>query len=136
MLGCVRAFVFSPPEVLANSYRFKPMGIFTLENKIIKSAQFMDWVKTFQPCVNMPEAAKYAAQIMGTADEVDKLVMAMPMLPPGGPGQMPPQSPVGPHLPPNLAPKKPGLSSGPNGNQPRFMPPTPDPLSRQPIAGR
>ena len=128
------AFAFVPPEIIANSYRFKPMGIFSLENKIIKSAQFMDWVKTFAPVVNMPEAAKYAAQIMGTSDEVDKLVMAMPMMPPGGPGPMPPQSPVGPHIP-QMPQKRPGNSSGPDGNQPRFLPPTPNPLTRQPIVG-
>ncbi len=120
------AFAFVPPEIVANSYLFKPMGIFSLENKIIKSAQFMDWVKTFASVVNMPEAAKYAAQIMGTGDDVDKMVMNAPMMPPGGPGQMPPQSPVGPHQPA-------GLTGGRNGNQPRFMPQTPDPLARQPV---
>lgn len=120
------AFAFVPPEVVANSYLFKPMGIFSLENKIIKSAQFMDWVKTFAPVINMPEAAKYAAQIMGTGDDVDKMVMAMPMMPPGGPGSPPPASPMGPTIPP-------GLTGGRNGNQPRFMPQTPNPLTRQPV---
>lgn len=120
------AFAFVPPEIVANSYLFKPMGIFSLENKIIKSAQFMDWVKTFQPVINMPEAAKYAAQIMGTGDDVDKMVMNMPMMPPGGPGPMPPPSPSGPQQPA-------GLTGGRNGNQPRFMPQTPNPLARQPV---
>lgn len=124
------AFAFVPPEIVANSYLFKPMGIFSLENKIIKSAQFMDWVKTFQPVINMPEAAKYAAQIMGTGDEVDKMVMAMPMMPPGGPGPMPPQSPGNPGSAPHVPP---GLSGGRNGNQPRFMPQAPNPLNRQPV---
>lgn len=117
------AFAFPPPEVVANSYRFKPMGIFSLENKVIKSAQFMDWVKTFAPVVNMAEAAKYSAQIMGTGDEVDKMVMPMPMIsPPGGaPGQPPPGAP--------------GLKGGPNGNQPAFLPPEMgNPLRRQPVA--
>lgn len=116
------AFAFVPPEIVANSYLFKPMGIFSLENKIIKSAQFMDWYKTFQMVANPVESAKYAAQIMGTADEVDKLVMPMPMMPPppqGGPDK-------GPGVPS-------GLKGGPNGNQPRFMPQTPNPLTRQPI---
>lgn len=119
------AFAFPPPEVVANSYRFKPMGIFSLENKVIKSAQFMDWVKTFAPVVNMSEAAKYSAQIMGTGDEVDKMVMPMPppMIPgmPPGPGMLPPGAP--------------GLKAGPNGNQPSFLPPEMrNPLRRQPVA--
>jgi hypothetical protein len=113
------AFAFIPPEVLSNSYRFKPMGIFSLENKVIKSAQFMDWYKTFQMVVNPSEAARYAAQILGTSDDVDKMVMPMPMLPPGGPASGPGGA---------------GLQGGPNGNQPRFLPPTPSPLDRQAVA--
>ena len=116
------AFAFPPPEVVANSYRFKPMGIFSLENKIIKSAQFMDWVKTFAPVVNLSEAAKHAANLIGASDEVDKLVMPMmPMAPtPGGP-----------------PPEAPGLKGGPNGNQPSFLPPSPtnpNETRRQPVA--
>lgn len=115
------AFAFVPPEVVANSYLFKPMGIFTLENKVIKSAQFMDWVKTFAPVVNMPEAAKYSAQIMGTSDDIDKIVMPMPMgPPPGAPNAKPPEGP--------------GLKGGANGDQPNFLPPEMrNPLRRQPV---
>lgn len=121
------AFAFPPPEIVATSYRFKPMGIFSLENKVIKSAQFMDWVKTFQPVINLSEAAKYSAQIMGTADDVDKMVMPMPQLPPGVGG--PPGA-----TPPGTAPT-PGLKGGPNGNQPSFLPPEmANPLRRQPVA--
>lgn len=116
------AFAFPPPEEINSSYRFKPMGIFSLENKIIKSAQFMDWVKTFAPVINLPEAAKYAAQIMGTGDEVDKLVLPMmPMAPPQE-GQEGPQD------------EGKGLKGGPNGNQPNFLPESPEPLARQPVA--
>jgi len=115
-----KAFAFPPPEVVANSYRFKPMGIFSLENKVIKSAQFMDWVKTFALVVNMAEAAKYSAQIMGTSDEVDKLVMPMP--------------PMGPPGLPGAPPEAPGLKGGPNGNQPSFLPKVPNLVTRQPIA--
>lgn len=111
------AFAFVPPEIVSNSYRFKPMGIFSLENKVIKSAQFMDWVKTFAPVVNLAEAAKYAAQIMGTGDEVDKMIMPMPMMPPA------PDS------------ETPGLHGGANGDQPSFMPPEArNPVRRQPVA--
>lgn len=122
------AFAFPPPEIVANSYRFKPMGIFSLENKVIKSAQFMDWFNSFFPAgvVDPAEAAKYSAQIMGTGDEVDKMVhpamMGMPM-----PGQ--PPMPGGPTPPPPS-----GLKGGPNGNQPSFLPPSPNELRRQPVA--
>ena len=121
MVPRYKAFAFVPPEIIANSYRFKPMGIFSLENKVVKSAQFMDWVKTFMPVINMSEAAKYSAQIMGTSDEVDKMVMPAPMMGPG-------QPPMAPH------PDAPGLKGGPNGNQPSFLPPPPNELRRQPVA--
>lgn len=118
MVPRYKAFAFAPPEIVANSYRFRPMGIFSLENKVIKSAQFMDWVKTFLPVINLPEAAKYAAQIMGTSEDIDKMVMPMmPMLPQG------------------QAPDAPGLKGGANGNQPSFMPPeNRNPLRREPVA--
>ncbi len=118
------AFAFPPPEVVANSYRFKPMGIFSLENKVIKSAQFMDWFKSFFPTgvVDPAEAAKYSAQVMGTSDEVDKMVHPAPMMP-----GMPP--PGGPPMPPG-----PGMQGGPNGDQPNFLPPPPNELRRQPVA--
>jgi len=109
------AFAFPPPEIVANSYRFKPMGIFSLENKTIKSAQFMDWTKTFAPVVNLSEAAKYSAEIMGTGDEVDKMVLPMPMMAP------PPET------------EGPGLKGGPNGNQPSFLPQSPNQVRRTPV---
>lgn len=120
------AFAFPPPEVVANSYRFKPMGIFSLENKVIKSAQFMDWFKTFAMVCNPIEAAKYGAHLIGTGEELDKIVLPMmPMMPPGQEGEQPGQ-------PPKDAP---GLKGGPNGNQPSFMPPEArNPIRRQPVA--
>lgn len=119
------AFAFPPPEIVANSYRFKPMGIFSLENKVIKSAQFMDWFKTFFPTmvVDPEQAAKYSAQVMGAGEEVDKMVHPAPMMPmlPGGPGANPTDGP--------------GLKGGPNGNQPSFLPPEmANPTRRQPVA--
>lgn len=118
-----KAFVFVPPEEVGRSYRFKPMGIFSLENKVVKQAQFMDWTKVFAPVVNLPEAAKYSAQLMGMNDEAEKLVMPMPMMPPGG--GRPPGGPTD---------KKdvPGAKAGPNGNQPAFLPP--NPVNRQPVS--
>jgi hypothetical protein len=123
------AFAFVPPEEVARSYRFKPMGIFTLENKVIKDAQFKDWVKLFAPFLNMPEAAKYSAQLQGN-DDAEKMVMPMPMLPPGAPGS--PGIPGGPP-PPGIPGQKqtPGMKGGPNGNQPAFLPP--NPVNREPV---
>ena len=120
MVPRYKAFAFPPPEVVANSYRFKPMGIFSLENKVIKSAQFMDWFKTFFPTgtVDAAEAAKYSAQIMGTSEEVDKMVHPAPVMPPPMPGS---------------APGGDGMKGGPNGSQPRFLPKGGDILGRQPV---
>lgn len=117
-----KAFAFVPPEIVSQSYMFKPMGIFSLENKTVKTAQWMDFCKFFAPVLNMSEAAKYGAELMGTSEKVDRMVMPMPMLPPPGPGQ------GGPPQPPKDAK---GGKGGPNGNQPNFLPA--DPINRQPI---
>lgn len=116
------AFAFAPPEEVANSYKFKPMGIFSLENKVIKAAQFMDWNKVFAPVVNQVEAAKYGAQLLGMGEESEKLVLPFPILPPG---ESPPSSPNGDKK------DTPGAKGGPNGNQPSFLPP--NPVRRQPV---
>lgn len=123
------AFAFVPPEEVNRSYRFKPMGIFSLENKIVKAAQFMDWAKVFGNVVNPVEAAKYSAQLIGIADEAEKLVLPMPLMPPGPPNSQDGKSPGGPN-----GDKKdvPGSKGGPNGNQPNFLPPSP--INQQPVA--
>ncbi|SRR6266700_249976 len=120
MVPRYKAFAFVPPEIVSNSYKFKPMGIFSLENKVIKSAQFMDWFKTFAPTgvIDPEAAAKYSAQVMGTSDELDKMVHPAPMMPMA------------------LSDGGSGLGGGPNGNQPRFLPQSPSPLDRQPVAGQ
>jgi hypothetical protein len=120
------AFAFVPPEEVGRSYRFKPMGIFTLENKVIKNAQFMDWTKVFAPVVNMPEAAKYSAQLQGN-DDAEKMVNPMPMMPPP-----PPPGAEGPGIPGRTNKKDiPGARAGRNGNQPAFLPP--NPVNQQPV---
>lgn len=113
------AFAFVPPEEVSRSYRFKPMGVFSMENKVVKTAQFMDWAKMFAPVLDMTEAAKYAAKLMGN-DEAEKMVIGMPMLP-GMPGVPPPPM------------DGPGMKGGPNGNQPSFLPP--NPVRREPVIG-
>ena len=57
------AFVFVPPEIVNQNYMFKPMGIFSLENKIVKAAQVMDLIKLFagNPAFDMVAAGKYVA---------------------------------------------------------------------------
>lgn len=107
------AFAFVPPEEIYRSYRFKPMGIFSMENKLTKAAQFMDWAKLFAPVLNMSEAAKYSAKLMGN-DEAEKMILPMPLMPPP---------------PPKDAP---GMKGGPNGDKPNFLPP--NPLNRVPAS--
>ncbi len=129
------AFAYPPPELVNSSYRFKPMGIFTLENKIIKAAQFMDWFKLFAPFLNPTEAAWFSSKLLGNdADEMQKIILpAMPMMP-GGP--MGPGGPVPPPGgPPGAPPQKstPGMKGGPNGNGPSFLPDR-NPVRSQPLA--
>lgn len=124
------AFVFVPPEVVNQNYMFKPMGIFSLENKIVKAAQVMDLMKVFSgnPAFDMVAAGKYVAAKLQGIDEAEKWFHPLPMLPglmPGMPGL--PPGPGGP------MPDAPGMKGGPNGSQPNFLPP--DPLRRQPIIG-
>lgn len=116
------AFVFPPPEEVGNSYRFKPMGIFSLENKVVKTAQAMDFAKMFAPVLNMSEYAKYVAELMGTSEQVDKTILPFPLLPPPGPGEGQDGGDK----------EKPGMKGGPNGNQPSFLPP--NPVRREPVA--
>jgi hypothetical protein len=109
------AFAHVPPEEVGRSYFFKPMGIFSVENKVVKVAQFMDWAKVFGMVIDQAEAAKQAATLLGI-EGAQKLVHPMPMLPPM-PGDK----------------ETPGLKGGPNGNQPAFLPP--NPVRRQPVVG-
>ena len=124
------AFVFVPPEKVNDAYLFKPMGIFSLENKIVKAAQVMDMIRINQgnPAFDFNSASKYVITKLQGIDEAGKWfiqppapteIPGMPGMPPGMPG-MPMQEP-------------PGMKGGPNGNQPNFLPP--DPLRRQPVVG-
>lgn len=117
------AFVFVPPEEVSKSYRFKPMGIFTLDNKITKAAQFMDWIKVNGMVVNPVEAARYSGHLLGIGDELDKLILPMPLPPPGANSSPAPNG--------SSDKEKPGAKGGPNGNQPSFLPP--NPLRREPV---
>jgi hypothetical protein len=89
------------------------------------------WIgfKTFAMVCNPVEAAKYSAQIMGTSEEIDKIIAPPP------PPMMGPGGPIGGLAGAPLPPGAPGLKGGPNGNQPSFLPPEmANPLRRQPVA--
>ena len=132
------AFAFPPPEVINNSYNLKPMGIFSMENKVIKTAQILDLIRLYagDPRFDAIAAGKYVAKIQ-QIDEADKWFQAMPPMMPGGLPGMPPM-PGGPEAAPLVpppgappAPPPPGMTGGQNGNQPRFLPP--NPLRREPV---
>ena len=128
------AFAFPPPEIINQSYSWKPMGIFSMENKVIKSAQVMDLIKLnlANPAFDATEASKYlAVQIQGISD-AEKWFRPIPMMPVPPPGLGPP--PEGPIRPGSKAPgpkELPGMKGGPNGNGATFAPASP--VRRQPV---
>jgi hypothetical protein len=143
------AFAFVPPEEVSRSYRFKPMGIFSADNKIVKSAQVMDAIKLGAGMPPNPLTGKIfdplsaleynltKLQGISEAEKWFKRLPPMPMMPPGMPPPGMTPGPNGAPLPPNNqipAPNQagtPGMKGGPNGNQPSFLPP--NPIRRQPI---
>lgn len=132
------AFAFPPPEIINKSYYFKPMGIFSMENKIIKSAQIMDLIKLNMgnPSFDATEATKYLAITVQGISEAEKWFRPVPMIPVtmippelmplimgGKPGGGPPQT---------NRKDTPGMKGGENGNSATFGPP--NPLRRQPVS--
>jgi hypothetical protein len=115
------AFVFVPPEVVDSSYRFKPMGIFSMENKIVKSAQVMDAIKVMSMMppgsANIGAAIQYVLVNLQGIPEGKSWFSPFPDMPgvPGGQPMMPPML-GGPPMPPPPGPP------GPNG-QPQSAPP-------------
>jgi hypothetical protein len=130
------AFAFVPPEEINRSYRFKPMGIFNMENKVVKAAQVMDLARIMNgnPNFDMVAAMKYVAVNLQGIDEASKWFLNpnLAMIP-GQPPGLPPTGPQGlpPMPPPPMGKDGPGLKGGPNGNQPNFLPP--NPLRRAPV---
>lgn len=129
------AFAFVPPELMNNAYVFKPMGIFSMENKVVKSAQILDLIKLNMgnPAFDTMAATKYLAVDVEGINEAEKWFRDVPMIPIA-------------MIPPDLLPmilqppgggqtnKKmtPGMKGGPNGNGPSFAPP--NPIRREPVA--
>lgn len=156
------AFAFVPPEMVDSSYRFKAMGIFSMENKIVKSAQVMDAIKvgSIQPgMMNISAALQYVLEKLQGIPEAAAWFPPFPNLPgiPGGQPQMgppglppppgggppPPQQGIPGGIPgtggpnhvgvPNTRQVAPGLKGGPHGNQPSFLPK--NPIRREPVTG-
>lgn len=111
------AFAMVPPEEVCRSYRFKPMGIFSMENKIVKSAQVMDAINVAGPDPRFDRIAalKYNMTAIQGIDEAEKwfLNIPLPMMPPPAPDSK----------------ESSGMKGGPNGNDPAFLP-------QQPLAGQ
>jgi hypothetical protein len=132
------AFAFVPPEIVNNAYIYKPMGIFSMENKIVKSAQIMDLIKLNMgnPGFDTQAATKYLAVDVQGISEAEKWFREVPMIPlamippellpmimpPPGGGKAPTQK------------NTPGMKGGPNGNGATFAPPKlSNPVNRQPV---
>jgi len=120
------AFAFVPPEVVQASYRFKPMGIFSMENKIVKSAQVMDAIKVMSLLppgqANIAAAIQYVLENLQSIPEAKSWFPPFPSMPgiPGGmpmiPGMMPPPPIEG-------NPQQPAPQPGPPGGVPGPTPP-------------
>lgn len=127
------AFAFVPPEIVNNAYIYKPMGIFSMENKIVKSAQIMDLIKINMgnPSFDTMAATKYLAVEVQGINEAEKWFRDVPMIPIT---MIPPEIlPMIMGGPPNKK-DTPGMKGGPNGNGATFAPPKlPNPINRQPI---
>jgi len=117
------AFAFVPPEMVDASYRFKPMGIFSMENKIVKSAQVMDAIKvgTVGPMaqLNVSAALQYVLEKLQGIPEAAAWFPPFPNTP-GVPGGAPP-----PMIPPGMPPGGPPPAGGaqpPAGGPPQGIP--------------
>ena len=106
------AFALVPPEEVCKSYLFKPMGVFSMENKVVKSAQIMDAINLAgpDPRFDRISALKYLMTVVQGIDEAEKWFIQLPL-----PMMIPPPGPEGKDAP--------GMKGGPNGNQPSFLPP-------------
>jgi hypothetical protein len=121
------AFAFVPPEMVSQSYRFKPMGIFSMENKIVKSAQVMDAIKvmTIMPpgMADISGALQYVMEKLQGIPEAKSWFSPMPSVPGIPQGQAPPMPGMGmPGQPP--PPGQPGQPPPPPGVPGGIPPPT------------
>jgi hypothetical protein len=130
------AFAFVPPEMVAQSYRFKPMGIFSMENKIVKSAQVMDAIKVGSMLppgqMNLSSALQFVVERLQGIPEAKSWFPPFPNQPgvPNSPMMMPPPPPGMPP-PPGGPPPPPGLPGAP----PPGGAPGPTPANHVPVPG-
>lgn len=131
------AFAFVPPEIVNNAYIYKPMGIFSMENKVVKSAQVMDLIKLNMgnPGFDSQAASEYLAVDIQGINEAEKWFLDVPMIPLA---MIPPElidqimNPQAQGKPGQTNKKDtPGMKGGPNGNGASFAPP--NPIRRQPV---
>jgi hypothetical protein len=114
------------------------MGIFSMENKIVKSAQVMDLIKLNMgnPGFDTQAATKYLAVDIQGINEAEKWFRDIPMIPLAMippellPMILPPPGGGKPGAPTQK--NTPGMKSGPNGNGATFAPP--NPINRQPVS--
>ncbi len=130
------AFAFVPPEHVNNAYVYKPMGIFSMENKIVKSAQIMDMIKMNMgnPGFDSQQANEYLAVEVQGINEAEKWFRDVPMIPLAAiPPELLPMIMQGMNGGGNAPTKKntPGMKGGPDGNGASFAPP--NPVRRQPV---
>lgn len=122
------AFAFVPPEEVNRAYNFKPMGVFSLENKIVKHAQISEVIQLAgpDPRFDRMAALKYQATVIDQIDEAEKWFLQIPMVPMmPGMGMPPPENPTPERK------ESPAMKGGPNGNGPIGLP---NPLNREPMA--
>lgn len=127
------AFAFVPPEELNRSYRIKAMGVFSMENKIVKSAQVMDLVKVAaaDPRFDVISALKYVAVTLQGISEAEKWFLNVPpQMMGGGKEGDDGEEEKGEEGREML--DGPGMKGGPNGNGPSFLPDQ-NPLRREPV---
>lgn len=128
------AFAFVPPEELNRSYRIKAMGVFSMENKIVKSAQVMDLIKiaAADPRFDVISALKYTAVTLQGIQEAEKWFINAPLPQPeqedSEDGEDGEEKEEGREVPVNA----PGMKAGPNGNGPSFLPQT-NPIRSEPV---
>ena len=128
------AFAFPPPELVNTSYFFKPMGIFSMENKIVKGAQIENMIKLNigNPSFDVTAASKYLAITVQGIDEAEKWWRPVPMIPLAMiPPELLPMIMEGQGAPKTNKKDMPGMKGGPNGNGAPFAPP--NPVRREPV---
>lgn len=132
-----KTFVLVSPEEISRDYVYRPMGVFTMENKAMRTAQIMQLRQTFvgAPWLDDEKIFNMAAQSMDQEPEkfkkseqqimMDQAAQIQPgMGPEGQPqGSMPPVDTTGAPMPPQGMPSQVGQPTPPAE---QGQPPSPD----------